>query len=164
MRKQIQRLNIETPKMMRIMPTHLTEKTWHKYLIEQKYNPKTRSIRFPVYEMPYDAYLYISSSVGGTEDNIIINIMPNDRLINKSSHDNDMPDVPEDLIKLINYCIIHGIEFITFYGMNSMMCDYNDDVDEYYSRIVPDLPSYDWKSPELKASDCQLFITKVTNL
>lgn len=153
MRKQIQRLNIETPKMMRIMPTHLTEKTWHKYLIEQKYNPKTRSIKFPVYKMPYDAYLYISSSVGGTEDNIIINIMPNDRLINKSSHDNDMPDVPEDLIKLINYCIIHGIEFITFYGMNSMMCDYNDDVDEYYSRIVPDLPLYDWKSPELKASD-----------
>lgn len=173
---ELQHVIYEQPKMLRIMPTHLTEETWKKYFTETAFEPgnpfepgnlfefnvtcppyKPNKITFPVRDMPWSIYLFMSHAVSrGGEDNVIMWIGDGQqKTIDKKTHDDGEPDIPEDLVKLINYCIIHNIEYVTFYSMEGMEIIYcEDDIKEYYKRLNPDLPVYDWSDYEdFKAID-----------
>lgn len=118
---------IKTSKMVTLLSYHLTEKTLSEYIYSESTTDGT--IKPPPKDLPLDIHLYKDYDVMP-----IIQILPGK---NKNIKD---PEIPKDLLDLINWGIKNGIEYIQ---LDCIRDSLNNDELKKRIEIESELPIYD---------------------
>lgn len=118
---------IKTAKIVTLLSHHLTEKTLSEYICSKR--TENGTIKLPPKNLPLSVHLY--------ED---YDVMPIIQILPVGSKNIEDPEIPKDLLDLINWGIKNGIEYIQ---LNCFSEDLADDELKKLIEIESELPIYD---------------------